>query len=225
MSTEHFAGSRTKLRRAVKFIDELDSEFETYNKTALSAARIDVTVDPPVLHIEWTGLRLDAAAILGDAIHNLRASLDLMASELARINKESDKGVYFPFAESVDALDGQIKDKKFLRAGTDAVTLLKKFAPYKDGNVRLRAIHDLDVADKHRAILETEKQMNVRISASLDLEDPKNHSASVEESTIQHFFTPDSALAKLPIIQTLKELVGLVEGIINEFQDLVAKRV
>jgi hypothetical protein len=225
MSTERFAGSRTKLRRAVKFIDELDNEFEAYNKTALSEARIDVTVDPPVLHIEWTGLRLDAAAMLGDAIHNLRSSLDLMACELARINKESDKHVCFPFAEAADKLDEQIKDKKFFRAGTDAVDLLKKFSPYKGGNVRLRAIHDMDVSDKHRAVLETEKQMNVRISGSLDLEDPSNHSVSVEESTIQHFFSPDSALARLPIIQTLKELVGLVEGIINEFNDLVAKRV
>lgn len=225
MSTELFAGSRTKIRRAVKFIDELDNELEAYNKKALSAARVEATPDGLVPHIEWTGLRLDAAAMLGDAIHNLRSSLDLMACELARINNESDKHVCFPFAEAADKLDEQIKDKKFFRAGTDAVDLLKKFSPYKGGNVRLRAIHDLDVSDKHRAVLETEKHIKVEISGSYDIEDPSKIAFSVERSTVQHFFSPDSALASQPIIQTLKELVDLVEGIINEFQELVVKRV
>lgn len=224
MSTERFAGSRTKLRRAVKFIAELNDELEAYNKRALTAARLDVTTDPPQIYVEWTGLSLDAGAMLGDAIHNLRTSLDLMACELVRINNESDKGVHFPFADSVDRIDDQIKEKKFSRAGADAVELLKEFAPYKGGNVRLRAIHDLDVSDKHRAVLETQKSIRVEISGSYDLDDLSRHSISIEASTIEHFFSPDSALADLPVIPTLNDLVALVEKIVDGFELLVAKR-
>ncbi len=55
------------------------------------------------------------AAITGDAIHNLRTSLDLMASELARISKRPDNDVYFPFAVSADKFEHAIKSRHFDR--------------------------------------------------------------------------------------------------------------
>lgn len=95
----------------------------------------------------------ELALVLGDAIHNLRASLDLLAAALVLRNGRSVKGVYFPFAATADGLDDQIRQKKFDRAGKPAVELLKRVAPYRGGNELLRGLHDLDILDKHQLII------------------------------------------------------------------------
>ncbi len=92
--------------------------------------------------------------LIGDAIHNMRAALDLMACDLVRLNGKRFDNVSFPFAQTASALEQQIKDKNFKRAHPDAVALLRSLKPYKDkGDVALRAIHDLDIMDKHQALL------------------------------------------------------------------------
>ena len=40
-------------------------------------------------------------ALLGDVVHNLRAALDLLDSELACINSKSDRNFYFTFAATM----------------------------------------------------------------------------------------------------------------------------
>ena len=80
--------------------------------------------------------------------------LDLMAAELCRAQGESDDGVYFPFAGDEADLDYMVRKRHFDRAGSAAIKLLKETKPYKSGNVALRAIHDLNVQDKHRALLD-----------------------------------------------------------------------
>jgi hypothetical protein len=90
---------------------------------------------------------LDFAAIIGDAIHNLRTSLDLLACELVRANGQSDKDVHFPFAESAAELPVAIRKRFMHRAKPDVVALIEKVQPYTGGNHSLRAIHDLDIMD------------------------------------------------------------------------------
>jgi hypothetical protein len=96
---------------------------------------------------------LPISSIIGDLVHNLRSALDLMACDLVRLNGQSTKGVYFPFCNSAADLQQAIKDKNFDRASPAAIAEVIKLAPYKGGNDALRAIHDLDIQDKHRAII------------------------------------------------------------------------
>lgn len=63
------------------------------------------------------------------------------------------KGVYFPFAANARELERQIKLKKFDRASTEAVELIKALAPYPGGDDRLRGLHDLDIKDKHQMLI------------------------------------------------------------------------
>ena len=92
--------------------------------------------------------------IIGDALHNMRAALDLTASDVVRLNGQRFDDVYFPFAESAEALDRQIKNKNFNRAHPDMIAVLRSLKPYtKDSDWTLRAIHDLDVIDKHKSLL------------------------------------------------------------------------
>jgi hypothetical protein len=68
------------------------------------------------------------------------------------LSGESTKEVKFPFCDSPDKLDFFIKERKLSRAGPEVVALVKSLKPYKGGNTALRAIHDLDIRDKHEAL-------------------------------------------------------------------------
>jgi hypothetical protein len=95
----------------------------------------------------------DIPLTIGDAAHNLRTALDLLAGDLVHLNGKSTKGVYFPFANDEIGLDEQIKDKHFDRAAADVIDLLKTLKPFKGGDDLLRALHDLDILDKHQLIV------------------------------------------------------------------------
>lgn len=155
----------------------------------------------------------DTAVILGDIIHNALVSLDLMASELARINGKSDKGVYFPFAESKADLPKMIARKKFKRCGVNAVSLLETLAPYKGGNLPLRELHDLDIRDKHVALIpKPHMKMKVKLRELLKGNPP------VEK--INYVFPDDSLFKGQEIVSVSKSLVDLCESILKSFDAL-----
>ena len=213
-----FRSSKAKLIRARKCIDEVDNGLRAFDSSNPTSVRF---VGKGTLEIKRKELDPQGLTALGDAIHNTRAALDVMAAELARINNESDKGVYFPFADSVTELPQQIKTKKFYKAGDDAVALLKQFEPYTDGNKMLRAIHDLDIKDKHINILTTRlDSKDLKFSYRLDADPNEPIPASASYS---HKFL-DGPLAGQPLIETLKELVQLVDGIIEAFASMVELR-
>lgn len=89
----------------------------------------------------------------GDAVHNMRSALDLLAIDVVAQSGGSTKGVYFPFAEDKTGLNEMIKRKKFHRATQEAQDLLWAHEPFKGGNGLLRGLHDLDIMEKHQVIL------------------------------------------------------------------------
>jgi hypothetical protein len=93
------------------------------------------------------------SSLIGDFVHNLRTALHLLVCDLVTINGKSAKEVYFPFCATAAELPCMIRDRKIHRAGPDVVALIESIKPYSGGNIALRAIHDLDVTDKHRALL------------------------------------------------------------------------
>ena len=106
---------------------------------------------PPRVKLTFTNEPFpeELSAIFGDIVHNLRTALDLAASACVRANGKSDKGVFFPFCKEASELDAMIKRRNIDRAHPDVVSYIRSLAPYKGGNIALRAIHDLDVRDKH----------------------------------------------------------------------------
>jgi hypothetical protein len=61
-----------------------------------------------------------------------------MASEMARLRGESDRNVYFPFAESAEHFDKAIKSKNSIKQGK------------MPSRLPLRALHDLDIRTSTR---------------------------------------------------------------------------
>jgi hypothetical protein len=221
---ELFAASYVKLARAQKFIDDLESELARYIASKPLSARFRHEENPATIHVQWTGITMLPGAIIGDAIHNLRTSLDLMASELARINKKSDSDVYFPFAATADKFEQVINSRNFDRAGEDAVLLLKSFAPYRGGNDRLRALHDLDIEDKHKALVPTGHTMNVKIEGSYNIDNLAENTLSLIGEDIHYTFPPNTVFGGDRIIETLKDLMQIVHGIVEAFAGLVRSR-
>lgn len=155
--TSPFSGPRVKVRRAKQHIHS----FEVEQANLIRDPLFTVTIKPNHVAtnmVDYVATMLrpmpeELAAIAGDAIHNLRSALDLLAGDLVRINGQSAKGVHFPFARDAAGLEEQIKNKKVYLAAPDVVDMIRALAPYKAGNHALRALHDLDLVDKHQLLL------------------------------------------------------------------------
>lgn len=215
---ELFRDSRVKLKMALKYIDEVDAGLKAFDSSNPMSAKFDGKGGIEFYRKE---IPPNVNSTLGDAIHNMRAALDLMAAELARITSGNDKNVYFPFANSKDELQGQIEEKNFNRAGDDAVALLKKYEPHKGGNEKLRAIHDLDIRDKHKSIITT-RVVTTGINFSYKLDDDPNKAIPVNGTNYHEFL--DGPLAGKPLIKTSKELVELIDSIIEAFASMLELR-
>jgi hypothetical protein len=218
-----FANSHAKLGRAKRHIAELRDCLKPYfAKGAVNISNTTIKGGEFSCIANYEALPADVPLILGDIFHNLRTSLDLMASELARTTSGDHKGVYFPFAYQESALDEQIKLKKFHKCGQAAVDQLKALRPYKGGNEDLRAIHDMDIMDKHVALLPDVKPSHTLFSFTLALDEqgqvvPTILPPAEDELDVVLVFPEGSALAGREMFQTLEDLVNLCEGILKRF--------
>jgi len=107
-----------------------------------------VTVEPHAAE----GLR-DLSIIVGDAVHNLRSSLDLVAWQLVEANggRPGDTTafpIWWSEAQFRGGGAGYLKG-----AHPDAIKTMRDLKPYKGGNAALWRLHRLDATDKHRLLL------------------------------------------------------------------------
>jgi hypothetical protein len=93
--------------------------------------------------------------LLGDIVHNLRASLDHLIFELVKgaISEAKHKSIQFPFAKGQHHFEEILNSTGAIKAGREVVTILRAMKPYPNGNHWLVALHELDILDKHRLVL------------------------------------------------------------------------
>ena len=151
-----FSSAKLKVERAKGHVRELSNQIVDYLKS--KPFKVVVEQDKESNNHLWT-LRVKHdipclyAAIIGDVIHNLRASLDLLATELVAAAGKNADNVYFPFGNDEAGLDEMIKKRHIDRAGEKVVEIVKSLKPFKGGNILLRALHDLDITDKHKSLI------------------------------------------------------------------------
>lgn len=108
--------------------------------------------------------------LLADGLHNIRASLDTLVTDLAKMKGKNERHFMFPFAKDAqeleDLLSGRGKRKSFYPLGDDFLILIRKIAPHKDGNKILRALHDIDIIAKHHSIIELQISTTSKLSQS-----------------------------------------------------------
>ena len=151
------SGAKSKIARANHHINDLErarAAFLAHNPYTLT----------PEYYVEQnaTGYFLDEcpsipneiSLLIGDAAHNLRTALDLLAYSLAndhspRINLSH---IYFPICENAGGYEAEStrKTKGMSKASIDAIRAIQ---PYGGGNDLLWGLHRLDIIDKHRLLV------------------------------------------------------------------------
>ena len=230
------SGSRQKVARAIRHLTELEKATDDYFKTdwyevQLTQCAPDDELDFTI-HTTIKGRPLYFSEAVGDIVHNLRAALDLMSVSVVAANNANTKGVLFPFCDDPSFLDQIIKQRNFHRASPEAVNEIKKLKPFKGGNIALRALHDLDIQDKHHSLVPAAKQVTTpEIGVVTDANgNPLGFAEGKlqleikgsDRPTVVFVFPDDGPLAQQPIIPTLHELVKLVSGILDTFEAIIS---
>ena len=91
--------------------------------------------------------------IIGDAVHNFRASLDLAMSDILAPYNPNPEKVQFPFAKRANSLEFTIFSRLVQLAGPKIVAAIRDLKPYPRGDDDLYVLHLLDIADKHRVLI------------------------------------------------------------------------
>ena len=246
-SGPQFEASKIKIQRAEKHIAELDSAMQGFfsKKPFRAIVEPGETVARQVITFRVRKVvPKEFSAIIGDVIHNLRTALDLLASELVRLNKQSDEDVYFPFCDKADYLDTMIRKRHLDRAAPQCVELIRTLKPYTNGNVALRAIHDLDIQDKHKMLILAsgsagfgnakfgDGKAHISVGAGVKFvvidgftlftfpADPKLRIGQEIKTTFTLIFPPLGPLGAREVLPTLRSLAKLVSGIVESFEAL-----
>lgn len=242
-----FEGPRLKLERAnyhVQSLSEWDANFFIHEKNYFTEdiPNPDGRTKNRIVRIK-NQIPPNISCVIGDAVHNLRTTLDLLACDLVRLNNKSDKDVYFPFCWDASKLEEMIQRRNIHRAAPDVVDLIRSLKPYKDGNPLLRGIHDLDIADKHHALIpfagaalqatqslnfakgwyvqrrvEDVHIRNVRDGTVLETNVPIGFIASEHDPIFQLTFAPIDPFPSEPVSETLTNLSKLIASIIQTFE-------
>lgn len=157
-NTDPFLDSRQKLERAAMLIWSLDTLISKYRSRE---PVIHVFHEAPA-HYRSSSIVVreppprDISSIFGDIIHNLRSSLDLLACGMAKLFGASDvRNVQFPFAASAEKLKFKIKKRGLNGLSAQLQRLLHDTKPYPGGNHWIVGIYELDLIDKHQALVPT----------------------------------------------------------------------
>jgi hypothetical protein len=246
MSCATFEAPKIKLRRAKRHIVDLEKQIADFLKARPFRAVVESDGDgrQRIVFRVARAIPKDFSAIIGDVIHNLRAALDLLACDLVRLNGGSDEDVYFPFCEDANYLETMIKKRHVDRAAPQAVDLIRSLQPYRGGNQALRAIHDLDIRDKHQMLIPIANcagfgnakwgginsisvvkgalfgPVEENFSPFAFPTDPKLKSGQEIPAAYKLTFSPLDPLGPGEIIPVLHRLAKLVASIIESFESL-----
>lgn len=145
-----FTASRRKLARAMRYIEELDQSIEKYFSGKWYTCTFDETKG---LNLTIFGVPRDADIAAGDAIHNMRSALDLLAVEAVKRGGGDPKDVYYPFCEKGASFEATFQTRKLHKAPAPIQAIVRGSKPYPDGDATLHALHKLDIRDKHQALI------------------------------------------------------------------------
>lgn len=192
----------------------------------------------------------EIAPIIGDAVHNARSALDLLACAAVEANKGSTNGVYFPIIGErprPDCVGQALRNAHINRADKQAIDVFTRIESYSGGkHEALTSLHALDKADKHRLLLpvvgvgsidETLWIDGMNIWPGLDkdrfiLEDGselfrtdsavyKRKIGDELNATFQVVFGKGQPLYGEPVIPALTTLVEMAEGIVELFEGII----
>lgn len=145
-----------KFDRAISHAEHLSAEISRHDSNSFwnfdehletssgdLVRRIRLLEAPP---LEW-------ALDLGDAIHNARSALDLLAWRLVEVDGgHPNQKTQFPIVEDDVGFTSVLK-RNLAGTSEDTRQLVRELKPWKRGNPALYELHRLDIQDKHRMLV------------------------------------------------------------------------
>jgi hypothetical protein len=159
MAYERLSEVREKIKRADKHIDDLETALVQFRDTNPYSITVDVETETgkPIVQITKADpVPPQINLIAGDAIQNLRSSLDYLACALVRQNQASpSKFTEFPiFDQPISTrklearFDGKVKGMRH-----EVANQIKDIRPYQGGDNLLWRLHRLNIIDKHNMLV------------------------------------------------------------------------
>jgi hypothetical protein len=159
-------GIRLKVKRAKKHIADLESAIRSF----LDEKPYTLATKPhPIAEIHHTTLYVsdvkpvpdDISLIIGDAVHNLRASLDYLMWQLVEAGGGvPNRNIYFPISDTPQQYQSAIGNGEIQKIVPDALDIIGSVQPYKTADQTLWLLHQLDIIDKHRLLLTVTASMD-----------------------------------------------------------------
>jgi hypothetical protein len=152
-----FTASRLKIERAKHHINDLHQRMLDF-ATDVHVLSIyhDAQQGCDVLQVRITkSLPLEFAAVIGDALHNLKSALDIAINSIIGDRLKSfDSYSRFPIRETREAVEAAVNGA-LIKKASKAVTsfIVDSVKPYRGGNDAIWALHNLNILDKHRLLL------------------------------------------------------------------------
>lgn len=176
-----FLSARLKVERAKQHVINLHGLMQHFLTTAYYSAVIehDPETSRHVVKVRGTAQApFQFALVIGDAIHNLRSSLDHVASAVTDRNSTT---IYFPFHKDPKnfASCGNVRaiNKAYPGLGEHIVA---KLEPFDGGRHALWPITKLDAIDKHKLIIAVVAATRLRFERIID----KEYGNSIENCTV-----------------------------------------
>jgi len=159
-----FDASRCKIKRANHHIRELENSIVSFAQSDFYSVDVKKDLKSGQNSLVFTikhSPSVDAALILGDALHNLRSSLDILWNEVVTLLAAQGPDSYpmFPVRKTAEKVEAAIN-----RALKNNIIDLPVFEdvrnlmfgaikPYEGGNDAVWGLHRLNIMDKHRLII------------------------------------------------------------------------
>lgn len=110
----------------MRYIEELDQSIEKY----FGGKRYTCTFDETKgLNLTIFGVPRDADMATGDAIHNMRSALDLLAVEAVKRGGGDPKDVYYPFCEKGASFEATFRTRKLHKAPAPIQAIVRGSKP------------------------------------------------------------------------------------------------
>jgi hypothetical protein len=168
-----FRGSRLKVKRAYKHIEELEAWLRDLVQSNINTAMSHKDQNPGseslTVHVQRpVGFSENVAPIAADAVHNLRAALDHVATAIVIAGGEDDPTLaYFPLQDTRQSLVKSPGYGLIERVAPNlALGIADVIKPYKtNGDSRFLSLNRLDRMDKHRLLIPTITESDHRVIA------------------------------------------------------------
>jgi hypothetical protein len=246
MAASRIDGIRLKIERAKKHISDLDVRIAKFCESKPYTIAAKPHAVPQIHHTTLyvksvQAVPPDFSLIVGDAVHNLRSSLDHLAWQLVEVGGgKPGRDTYFPICNSGEKYASAMGKREMKSITVDAKEAIRVVQSYVSGDRTLLHIHGLDIVDKHRLVLTTiasSKGWGVeapigtlwfdnRLAPLMAGQEITNLPTSTfERQRYEHFkLAVDIAFGEIqivegkPVLETLQHMADFVDGLVGQFK-------